>query len=249
MNSPEKLTRDDGATIAYRRLAGAAPGIVFLGGFHSDMTGNKAMYLEDYCRRRGLAFLRFDHFGHGASSGEVSMGTIGRWAEDAITVVDSLTQERQILVGSSMGGWIMLLAALARPARIDALVGVAAAPDFTEDFLWPRLDAVQRQQLLETGMVVLPSEYDPAGYTYRLSLFEDGKQHLVLRNAIAIDCPVRLLHGMADTSVPWQRSLSLAERLTSSDVIVTLVKDGDHRLSRESDLARLGRTLDELLSR
>jgi pimeloyl-ACP methyl ester carboxylesterase len=249
MNSPEKLTRDDGATIAYRRLVGAAPGIVFLGGFHSDMTGNKAMYLEGYCRRRRLGFLRFDHFGHGASSGEVSMGTIGRWAEDAITVLDSLTQEGQILVGSSMGGWIMLLVALARPARIDALVGVAAAPDFTEDLLWPRLDAVQRQQLLETGMVVLPSEYDPAGYTYRLSLFEDGKQHLVLRNAIAIDCSVRLLHGMADTSVPWQRSLSLTERLTSSDVVVTLVKDGDHRLSRESDLARLGRTLDELLSR
>src|SRR5215470_13841013 len=176
MNSPEKLTRDDGATIAYRRLAGAAPGIVFLGGFHSDMTGNKAMYLEDYCRRRRLGFLRFDHFGHSASSGEVSMGTIGRWAEDAITVLDSLTQERQILVGASMGGWIMLLAALASPARIDALVGVAAAPDFNQDLLWPRLDAVQRQQLLETGMAVLPSEYDPAGYTYRLSLFEDGRR-------------------------------------------------------------------------
>ena len=247
MNSPERLTRDDGATIAYRRLAGAAPGIVFLGGFHSDMTGNKAMYLEDYCRRRGQAFLRFDHFGHGASSGEVSTGTIGRWTEDAIAVLDLLTQGRQILVGSSMGGWIMLLAALARPARIEALVGVAAAPDFTEDFVWPRLDPIQRQQLLETGMVMLPSGYDPAGYTYRLSLFKDGRRHLVMRGPIALDCPVRLLHGMADTSVPWQRNLSLAERLTSGDVVVTLVKDGGHRLSRESDLARLGGTLDELL--
>lgn len=247
MPSPEILTRDDGATIAYHRIAGAAPGIVFLGGFHSDMTGNKALYLEDYCRRRGQAFVRFDHFGHGSSSGEASMGTIRRWAEDAIAVLDSLTQGRQILVGSSMGGWIMLLAALARPARIDALVGVAAAPDFTEDLLWPRLDPAQRQQLQETGAVTLPSEYDPAGYTYRMSLFEDGRRHLVMRGAIALDCPVRLLHGMADKSVPWRTSLSLAERLTSSDVAVTLVKDGDHRLSREGDLARLGRTLDELL--
>jgi pimeloyl-ACP methyl ester carboxylesterase len=247
MRSPEILTRDDGATIAYHRLAGAAPGVVFLGGFHSDMTGNKSLYLEDYCRRRGQAFLRFDHFGHGSSSGEASTGTIGRWAEDAIAVLESLTQGRQILVGSSMGGWIMLLVALAMPARVGALVGIAAAPDFTEDLLWPRLDPAQRQQLRVTGAVMLPSEYDPAGYTYRMSLFEDGGRHLVMRDAIALDCPVRLLHGMADTSVPWQTSLSLAERLTSSDVVVSLVKDGDHRLSREADLARLGRTLDELL--
>jgi pimeloyl-ACP methyl ester carboxylesterase len=211
------------------------------------MSGNKALYLEDYCCRRGQAFVRFDHFGRGASSGEASIGTIGRWAEDAIAVVDSLTQGRQILVGSSMGGWIMLLVALARPARIEGLVGVAAAPDFTEDLLWPRLDPVQRQQLRESGGLTLLSEYDPAGYAHRMSLFEDGKRHLVMRGAIALGCPVRLLHGMADTSVPWQTSLTLAERLTSSDVVVTLMKDGDHRLSRESDLARLGRTLDELL--
>jgi pimeloyl-ACP methyl ester carboxylesterase len=249
MRSPETLTRDEGATIAYHKLTGAAPGIVFLGGFHSDMTGNKALYLEDYCRRRGQAFVRFDHFGHGASSGDASTGTIGRWTEDAIAVLDSLTHGQQILVGSSMGGWIMLLAALAGPVRIHALVGVAAAPDFTEDLLWPRLDAAQLQELRETGAVTLPSEYDPAGYTYRMSLFEDGKRHLVTRDPIALDCPVRLLHGMADKSVPWQTSLSLAERLTSPDVVVNLVKDGDHRLSREPDLARLGRTLDELLSR
>ena len=249
MNLPEILTRTDSATIAYHRIIGAAPGIVFLGGFHSDMGGNKALYLEDYCRRRGQAFVRFDHFGHGASSGDASTGTIGRWAGDAIAVLDSLTHGRQILVGSSMGGWIMLLAALARPARIHALVGVAAAPDFTEDLLWPRLDAAQRRDLQEGGAVTLASEYDPAGYTYRLRLFEDSKQHLLMRDAIALDCPVRLLHGMIDKSVPWQTSLSLAERLTSRDVIVSLVKDGDHRLSRAPDLARLGRTLDELLNR
>jgi pimeloyl-ACP methyl ester carboxylesterase len=148
-----------------------------------------------------------------------------------------------------MGGWIMLLTALARAPRVHALIGIAAAPDFTEDLLWPRLDPVEQQELRETGAVTLPSEYDPAGYTYRLSLFEDGKRHLVMRSAIPLDCPVRLSHGMLDTSVPWQTSLSLAARLNSPDVVVSLVKDGDHRLSREPDLRRLGRTLDELLDR
>ncbi len=192
--------------------------------------------------------MRFDYFGHGASSGDVALGTIGGWAEDAVAVLDSLTEGRQILVGSSMGGWIMLLAARARTKRVRALVGVAAAPDFTEDLVWPRLSPTQQRELRESGAVTLPSEYDPAGYTYRLGLFEDGKRHLVMREVIALECPVRLLHGMRDVAVPWQRSLSLAERLNSPDVAVTLVKDGDHRLSSEADLARLGRTLDALLS-
>ena len=192
--------------------------------------------------------MRFDYFGHGASSGDVALGTIGGWAEDAVAVLDSLTQGPQILVGSSMGGWIMVLAALARTERVHALVGIAAAPDFTEDLVWPRLSPAQHQELRESGAVTLPSEYDPAGYTYRLGLFEDGKRHLVMREVIALECPVRLLHGMRDVAVPWQRSLSLAERLDSRDVVVTLVKDGDHRLSREADLARLSRTLDALLS-
>jgi pimeloyl-ACP methyl ester carboxylesterase len=247
MSSPANLSRQDGATIAYHRLTGSGPGVVFLGGFHSDMTGAKAVYLEDYCRRRGRAYLRFDYFGHGASSGEAALGTIGRWAEDAIAVLDSLTEGPQVLVGSSMGGWIMLLAALARPSRVHALVGIAAAPDFTEDLVWPRLDPAQQRHLRENGAVTLPSEYESAGYTCRLNLFEDGKRHLVMRRAIALECPVRLLHGVSDTSVPWQTSLSLAERLASREVVVTLVKDGDHRLSRDADLARLGRTLDELL--
>jgi pimeloyl-ACP methyl ester carboxylesterase len=241
------LTRQDGATIAYNRIAGASPGLVFLSGFRSDMTGIKALYLEDYCRRRGRAYLRFDYFGHGASSGDAALGTIGRWVGDAIAVLDSLTEGPQVLVGSSMGGWLMLLAALARPSRTQALVGIAAAPDFTEDLVWPRLDPIQQQELRATGIVTLPSEYDPAGYTYRLNLFEEGKRHLVMREPIALDCPVRLLHGMSDASVPWQTSLALAERLASRDVVVTLIKGGDHRLSRDGDLERLSRTLDELL--
>lgn len=210
------------------------------------MTGTKALYLDEYCRRRGQAYVRFDYFGHGRSTGNFLDGTVGRWAEDAVAVIDELTQGPQILVGSSLGGWIMLLAALTRPSRIRALVGIAAAPNATEDLLWPRLDNAQRDELLATGSVTLPSEYDPAGYTYRLGLIEDGKRHLVMRAPIALDCSVRLLHGMRDTSVPWQTSIRLAEQLVGPDVTVTLVKDGDHRLSAARDLDRLARLLDEL---
>jgi pimeloyl-ACP methyl ester carboxylesterase len=225
------------------------PGIVFLGGFRSDMAGTKALFLEDYCRRRGRAYVRFDYFGHGRSSGDFAAGTVGRWRDDAIAIIDSLSEGPQILVGSSMGGWIMLLAALARPERVAALVGIAAAPDFTEELLQRRLTPEQHRELNEKGAVALPSDYDPAGYLYTRSLIEDGRRHLVLGAPIAFDMPVRLLHGLADESVPWQLSLRLAERLTSRDVALTLVKDGDHRLSSEPDLARLERALDELVGR
>jgi pimeloyl-ACP methyl ester carboxylesterase len=242
------LPRPDGATIAYRRLDGSAPGIVFLGGFRSDMTGNKALFLEDYCRQHGRSYVRFDYFGHGASSGDFAAGTIGRWRNDAISVLDSLTTGPQILVGSSMGGWIMLLAALARPARIAALVGIAAAPDFTRRLLWQRLSEAQRHELMQQGSILLPSQYDPAGYRHSRAMIEEADRHLLLDHPIAIDAPVRLLHGLADDAVPWQTSLQLAERLTSRDAAVTLVKDGDHRLSSEADLARLAQTLDALIA-
>ena len=244
--APQTLARPDGATIAYHRHAGALPGIVFLGGFRSDMTGTKALFLEDYCRRRGRAFVRFDYFGHGQSSGDFAHGTIGRWRDDAIAVIDSLTEGEQVLVGSSMGGWIMLLAALARPERVAALVGIAAAPDFTEELLWPRLDPAQRRAVIEEGGVALPSEFDPADYLYTKALIEDGRHHLLLGGPIPLAMPVRLFHGLADPSVPWQLSLRLAERLTGRDVAVTLVKDAGHRLSEPADLARLAQVLDAL---
>jgi pimeloyl-ACP methyl ester carboxylesterase len=210
------------------------------------MTGTKALFLEDYCRCRGHAYVRFDYFGHGASSGDFALGTIGRWRDDAISVIDSLTAGPQILVGSSMGGWVMLLAALARRQRVAALVGIAGAPDFTEELLWPRLTPAQREEIMRRGAIVLPSPFDPAGYLYTRALVEDGRRHLLLRGPIALDVPVRLLHGLRDGSVPWQLSVRLAERLESRDVALTLVKDGDHRLSREPDLARLAQTLDAL---
>lgn len=244
---PEFLRRADGATIAYRRTPGKGPGIVFLGGFMSDMTGTKALALEDFCRRRGQAFVRFDYFAHGASSGNFAEATVGRWKDDALAVLDALTDGPQVLVGSSLGGWLMVLAALARPGRVHALVGIAAAPDATEDLMWPRLGPAERGALMRDGEVRLPSAYAAGGYVYTRRLIEEGREHLVLREPIALACPVRLLHGMRDPDVPWQTSLRFAERLDGDDVAVTLVKAGDHRLSTEADLALLRRTVDALL--
>jgi pimeloyl-ACP methyl ester carboxylesterase len=247
-NAAQILTRAGGTTIAYHRIFGATPGIVFCGGYRSDMTGTKALFLEDYCRRRGRAYVRFDYFGHGQSSGDFGQGTIGRWRDDSLAVLDSVTEGPQILIGSSMGGWIVLLAALARPERLAGLIGIAAAPDFTEDLLPARLTPEQRQQIEEHGSVTLPSDYDPAGYVYTRALIEDGRSHLLLRAPIPIGVPIRLLHGLADASVPWQTSLRIAERLISPDVTVTLVKDGDHRLSTDADLERLAQMLDALIA-
>lgn len=220
---------------------------MFLGGFMSDMTGTKATALEAFCKARGQAFLRFDYFGHGASTGAFRDGTICRWRDDALAVIDRLTEGKLILVGSSMGGWIMLLAALARPERVAALVGIAPAPDFTEDLLWPSFSPEEQRRLLAEGAITIASQYDPRGYIVSRRLIEEGRNHLLLSRTIKIACPVRLLHGMKDEDVPWKTSLRLAERLASEDVRVTLVKNGDHRLSTEADLALLQRTLEELL--
>ncbi|KZD05406.1 alpha/beta hydrolase family protein [Oceanibaculum pacificum] len=253
MNSAsfDTLVRPDGESLAYRRIRGSAsaatPGIVFLGGFKSDMTGTKALALEALAQDRGLDFLRFDYFGHGASSGSFEDGSIGRWAEDSVAALDALTEGPQILVGSSMGGWLMLLTALARPERIAGLVGIAAAPDFTEDLMWAEFSEDVRRQIMTEGRYERPSEYSDDPYIITRKLIEDGRNHLLLRGPIALACPVRLLHGMRDPDVPWQVSTRLAEALTGDDVSVTLVKDGDHRLSREQDLALLRRTVGELV--
>jgi pimeloyl-ACP methyl ester carboxylesterase len=241
------LARGGGASIAYRQRPGKSPGIIFIGGFRSDMTGSKAESLDEFCAARGQAYLRFDHFAHGESQGRWEDATIGRWAEDLIAVIDTLTEGPQILVGSSMGGWLMLLAARARPERVAALVGIAAAPDFTEDLMWVRFPDAQKEFLLREGQITVPSEYDPAGYVLTRRLIEDGRNHLVLRDPLPIACPVRLLHGLRDPEVPWQTSLRLAEHVASSDATVTLIKEGDHRLSTPADLALLHATLEALL--
>ncbi|MDE0060573.1 MAG: alpha/beta hydrolase [Defluviicoccus sp.] len=240
------LTRPGGATIAYRRLAGCEPGVMFLGGFRSDMTGTKATMLEAACREAGRGFVRFDYSGHGESSGDFLDGTIGSWRDDALAVLDEAAQGRQVLVGSSMGGWIMLLAALARPERVAGLVGIAAAPDFTEELMWNRYGADMRAELRERGVIHLPSDYDDRDYPIAYGLIEEGRRHLLLHRPIAIHCPVRLLHGKRDADVPWTTAPRIAEKLLSRDVRVFLVPDGDHRLSRDEDLARLRALVDEL---
>jgi pimeloyl-ACP methyl ester carboxylesterase len=241
------VTRGAGrARLAYVVLPGASPAVVFLGGYASDMTGTKARYLEGWCRARGQAFVRFDYQGHGQSSGVLVDGTIGGWRDDALTVLRECTQGPLVLVGSSMGAWIMLLAALAMPERIRALVGVASAPDFTEDLLWAQLAADERARLQRDGVLHFPSSYgEPLPFTWRL--VEDGRRHLVLRAPIPLSCPVRLLHGTDDLDVPWETSRRLAEALRGSDVTLTLVKGGAHRLSEPRELALLGAAVASLL--
>jgi pimeloyl-ACP methyl ester carboxylesterase len=241
-----RLDRGDGTELAWIHQAGSSPTVVFLPGYRSDMAGDKATALAAFCAERGQAMLRFDYSGHGASGGQFTDGTIGIWAADALTAIDRLTEGPVILVGSSMGGWLALLTALARPDRVAALVGIAAAPDFTERLMWESMAPAERATLLRDGVLLVPSQYgEPTPITRRL--IEDGRQHLVLDAPIALACPVRLLHGQADPDVPWELALRIAERVTSRDIEVTLVKHGDHRLSRPHDLALLCRTVAALL--
>jgi pimeloyl-ACP methyl ester carboxylesterase len=221
---PGILTREGGATIAYRHSAGKAPGVIFLGGFMSDMGGTKARTLHEFCLARGQAFLRFDYFGHGASSGDFADATVGRWQDDALAVIDHLTQGPQVLVGSSIGGWLMLLAALARPTRIAALVGIAAAPDATEALMWQRFPDAVRAAILRDGAARIPFEYAGEGYLITRALIEDGRRHLLPADGVPLACPVRLIHGIEDRDVPWRVSLELAARIRSSDVHVILLR-------------------------
>ena len=246
---PELIVCADGAVLAYHRTSGRSPGVVFLTGYMSDMTGQKAVRLEAFCRARGQAFLRFDYYGHGASSGAFVDGTIGRWADDAILALDRLTEGPQVLVGSSLGGWIMLLAARARPRRIEGLLGVAAAPDFTEDLIVPALSPSEREALDRDGVVPMYSPYDPQPTPVTRLILEEARQHLLLRAPIPLTCPIRLIHGMLDPDVPWKTSLRLADRVAAEDVEITLVKSGDHRLSGPRDLDRLCDALELLLRR
>ncbi len=235
-----------GGRLAYARTPGDGPGVVFLGGFMSDMTGTKATLLEAHCRARGRAFLRFDYRGHGASGGQFVDGTIGGWADDAVLAIDRLTTGPQILVGSSMGGWLMLLATLARPDRVAGLVGIAAAPDFTEDLMWDQFPEPVRRVLLRDGIWHEPSQYGETPYPITLRLIEEGRGHLLLRRPLPIACPLRLIHGMRDHDVPWQVSQRLLEHVAADDATLTLVKDGDHRLSRPDDIARMLAVVDAL---
>jgi pimeloyl-ACP methyl ester carboxylesterase len=210
------------------------------------MTGDKATMLAAFCAERGQAMLRFDYSGHGVSGGRFEDGTVSRWRDDTLAAIDQLAPGRIILVGSSMGGWIALLAALARPERMAALVGIAAAPDFTETLMWEAMTFEERGILMRKGVLHVPSQYGEP-YPVTRALIENGRAHLLLEKPIPLACPVRLLHGQRDPDVPWELSLRIAEQVASDDVQVVVVKDGDHRLSRPEDLALLRRTLAPLL--
>lgn len=251
MDAPSYLQLEPDTKLAYHTISASgpgasAPGIVFLGGFRSDMTGTKALWLEEWARARGRAFLRFDYRGHGASSGAFEDHCIGDWAEDAAAAVTRLTEGPQILVGSSMGGWIALLLARRHPERVAALVGIAAAPDFTEDGLWARFTEAERRRLMREGRLVQPSAYSDEPTVITRRLIEDGRRHLVLLSELALPIPVRLVQGTADRDVPQQWALRLLGHLDSPDARLTLVKGADHRFSGPRELAILGDTLEEI---
>lgn len=233
------LAREDGSKLAYRRVDGEGPTVVWLGGFHSDMTGTKAQVLAEQAQATGGAYVRFDYFGHGESGGAFRDGTISRWREDALAVIDELTDGPLVLVGSSMGGWLACLAAIARPERVKAMVLIAPAPDFTEKLMAPELPPEAKAAIARDGFWIRPSEYDDGGYAITRDLLEDGARWSILPGPVPIDVPVRVLQGGADPDVPWTHALELANALTGVDVVFSLIKDGDHRLSRPQDLQRL----------
>jgi len=240
------LDTPQGRRIAYARRTGDRPGVVFLGGFMSDMGGTKALFLQDWAERSGRAFLRFDYSGHGQSSGAFEDGCIGDWFEDALAVVAALTEGPQVLVGSSMGGWMSLLLARAVPERVAGLVGIAPAPDFTEDSMWTGFSDAQKAALMAEGRIVIPSDYSPDGYPITRRLIEEGRSRLVLRSALRLPFPVRILQGTADTDVPPAVALRLMDHVACDDLRLTLVKGADHRFSTPACLAMIAAAVEEV---
>jgi pimeloyl-ACP methyl ester carboxylesterase len=258
MNDQQPEFMTIGATPSQRRIAvrtlaslGQLPGIVWLGGFKSDMKGTKAQALAEWAQLTGRGFVRFDYSGHGESGGNFSEGTIGRWLEESLAVFDAYCRGAQILVGSSMGGWIALLLAreLRRrasigPATLAGMVLIAPAVDFTEELMWKKFPATIKQTIEQEGAWTRASEYEPGGYLITKNLIEEGRNHLLFGGTIETGCPVRILQGAKDPDVPWQHAVELVSKLARDDVVLTLVKDGDHRLSRPEDIAQLLSTVE-----
>jgi pimeloyl-ACP methyl ester carboxylesterase len=243
----------DWRAIAVRTQSGASPGLLWLSGYKSDMKGTKAEALAQWAEREGRGCIRFDYSGHGESEGAFTDGTIGRWLADCVAVFDACCQGPQILVGSSMGGWLALLLvrelkrrAQAAGASVAGMVLIAPAVDFTEELMWKRFTPAIKSELEETGVWKRPSEYSPEPYLVTRRLIEEGRDHLLLGGLIETGCPVRILQGVEDPDVPWQHAVELVSRLASDDVVLTLVKDGDHRLSRPEDIERMIRAVAEL---
>ena len=243
----QHYTKTTGEKLAYIQHKRNTPHVVFIHGFKSDMGGTKCVAVDAWCEEQGISYTRFDCRGHGQSDGEFLDGCISDWLDDTLDILDHVVAEPCILIGSSMGGWLALLAALKRPKQIQALIGIAPAPDFTENLIWAQASKEQQEQLMQQGYYDVPNCYDD-GEPYRITkkLIEDGRNHLIMGNPININIPVRLLHGMADEDVPWQLSAKIAEQVTSDDVEIHTIKNAGHRMSEPGELELLKRTLSEL---
>ena len=248
MTQPSYLETPQGRRIAYHLTAGQGPAVVFLGGFRSDMEGTKALHLETWARARGQSFLRLDYSGHGQSSGEFLDGCIGDWTDDAFAVISTLIDGAVVLVGSSMGGWISLSLTRRFPDKIRGIVGIASAPDFTEDSMWAGFSDAQRAELAQFGQIALPSDYSDEPYIITQKLIEDGRKNLVLRDPLPLPFPVRFLQGTADEDVELATALRLLNHATGEDIRLTLVKDADHRFSTPQCLALIEAGVAEILA-
>ena len=235
----------DGSSLAWRKLEGTGPTVVWLGGFRSDMSGTKAQALADWAQQTGRAFVRFDYFGHGESTGDFVDGTISRWRDDSLAVIDELTSGQLILVGSSMGGWLSCLATLVRPDRVKALLLIAPAADFTSKLMAPEMTEADKADLESTGVWMRPSAYGEP-YPITKTLLDDGAKWSILPGPIPLNIPLWILQGGRDQDVPWRHALALSEAVVSEDAVFTLIRDGDHRLSRPQDIARMIATIEEL---
>ena len=232
--------------IHYKHLSGKSPGIIFLSGYMSDMEGNKALALEEFCKELGHSYIRFDYRGHGTSDGTLIDGSVSNWTKDALIILDNIAKGQQILVGSSMGGWIMMLLALKRKERISGLVGIASAPDFTEDLLPLQLGKDKIEEIYSQEEVRITRDDGSKNIVTKM-LLEDGKTNLILREQITIDCPVELIHGIDDEVVPWETTLEILNKISSPNVNVTLIKSGDHRLSSPSNIQQLKQTVRKMI--
>lgn len=234
---PNFIQSKDGLSIAYNFLRGKTPAVMFMPGFFSNMQGTKALWLEKRCKERGQAYVRFDYRGHGRSDGKFEDGTITDWLNDTLLILDQIVPKPVVAVGSSMGGWIAVLAALNRPDAVAGLVGVASSPDFTQSIYEERMNVAQREEIVEKGFIKQPSDYQDNPVIITRKLIEDGNNHLLLnRDKLKIDIPVILIHGKKDADVSWKKSFALQQRIGKEYCKLILVPDGKHRLSRPQDL-------------
>ena len=240
------LKSTDGSSLAYNKLAGGNPGLIFFHGLNSDRKGTKAEHLLNYCLKKKKQFISFDMFGHGQSSGQMEDATLSIWINNALNIIDKISNGPQFIVGSSMGGWVMLKVAEKRKKIICGMVGIAAAPDFTESLIWKRMTDREKEVLERNGFITQDSDYDDSPYIISRKLIEDGRNNLILNNTIHLNIPCVFIHGKKDIDVPWQTSFDLALKIKSNNVKNILIERGTHRLSTKNDLNVLTSSLDEL---